>query len=105
MRSIWKNVVAGAERGNDCAGGTMIRFLLIGAGRIGRIHAENIVRGGASALAAVTDADPRAATELAKQWSCRTVKPDEALTQPDIDAVLIASSTDTHADWIERCAA
>src|SRR5690242_2458836 len=99
MRSTWKNVVAGAERGSARPGGQMIRFLLIGAGRIGRIHAENIVRGGASSLLAVTDADPRAAAELARKWSCRTVHPDDALAQPDIDAVLVASSTDTHADW------
>jgi myo-inositol 2-dehydrogenase/D-chiro-inositol 1-dehydrogenase len=83
----------------------MIRFLVIGAGRIGRIHAENIVRGAGSRLVAVTDADSRAAAELASKWSCRAVKPDEALAQTDFDAVLIASSTDTHADWIERCAA
>ena len=82
----------------------MIRFLLIGAGRIGRIHAENIVRGAGSSLVAVTDADPRAAAELARKCSCRAVEPDEVPVQTGIDAVLIASSTDTHADWIERCA-
>lgn len=95
----------GAERGGACQGDKMIRFLLIGAGRIGRIHAENIVRGAGSTLVAVSDADPRAAAELAEQWSCRALKPDEALEQNDVDAVLIASSTDTHAGWIERCAA
>jgi myo-inositol 2-dehydrogenase/D-chiro-inositol 1-dehydrogenase len=83
----------------------MIRFLLIGAGRIGRIHAENIVRSSRAALVAVADADDKAAQELAERWQCRTVATDDALALPDIDAVLIASSTDTHADWIERCAA
>src|SRR5688572_18945001 len=102
MHSTWKNVVAGVERGSVRFGGTMIRFLLIGAGRIGRIHAENIVRGSGSSLVAVADADSRAAADLASKWSCRAVKPDEALAQADFDAVLIASSTDTHADWIER---
>jgi myo-inositol 2-dehydrogenase/D-chiro-inositol 1-dehydrogenase len=83
----------------------MVRFLLIGAGRIGRIHAENIAHGATSSLVAIADADRRAAAELAGKWSCRVVTPEEALGQGDIDAVLIASSTDTHADWIERCAA
>jgi myo-inositol 2-dehydrogenase/D-chiro-inositol 1-dehydrogenase len=83
----------------------MTRFLLIGAGRIGRIHAENIARSERAALAAVADADAKAASDLAARWKARTVALDEALGLPDIDAVLIASSTDTHADWIERCAA
>ncbi|MGH8177764.1 MAG: inositol 2-dehydrogenase [Steroidobacter sp.] len=83
----------------------MTRFLLIGAGRIGRIHAENIARSSRAALIAVADADAKAAAELAARWSCRTVSLDEALAASDVDAVLIASSTDTHADWIERCAA
>ena len=83
----------------------MIRFLLIGAGRIGRIHAENIARGSRSALAVVADADAQAGKELSGRWNCRAVPPEQALAQPDVDAVLIASSTDTHADWIERCAA
>jgi myo-inositol 2-dehydrogenase/D-chiro-inositol 1-dehydrogenase len=83
----------------------MIRFLLIGAGRIGRIHAENIARNERASLAAVADADARAASDLAARWSSRAVAPDQALALPDVDAVLIASSTDTHADWIERCAA
>jgi myo-inositol 2-dehydrogenase / D-chiro-inositol 1-dehydrogenase len=83
----------------------MIRFLLIGAGRIGKIHAENIARNSRSALAAVSDADSNAAQALAQRWNAKVVAPDEALAQKDIDAVLVASSTDTHADWIERCAA
>jgi myo-inositol 2-dehydrogenase / D-chiro-inositol 1-dehydrogenase len=83
----------------------MIRFLLIGAGRIGRIHAENIARSVRAALTLVADADANAAKDLAARWNARVVAPDQALSQPDIDAVLIASSTDTHADWIERCAA
>ena len=83
----------------------MVRFLLIGAGRIGRIHAENIARSERAALTLVADADAKAASDLAARWNARAVAPDQALAQSDIDAVLIASSTDTHADWIERCAA
>jgi myo-inositol 2-dehydrogenase/D-chiro-inositol 1-dehydrogenase len=83
----------------------MIRFTLIGAGRIGRIHAENVARHPQARLAYVADADPGAAQALADRWSAKTVSLDEAVTARDVDAVLIASSTDTHADWIERCAA
>jgi myo-inositol 2-dehydrogenase/D-chiro-inositol 1-dehydrogenase len=48
---------------------------------------------------------PSAAADLAAAWNCKAVPPEQALAAPDVDAVLIASSTDTHADWIERCAA
>ena len=83
----------------------MIRFTLIGAGRIGKIHAENIARHPEATLAYVADADQNAAAELARRWSAGVVSLEEAVSRNDVDAVLIASSTDTHADWIERCAA
>jgi len=83
----------------------MIRFTLIGAGRIGRIHAGNIARHPQARLAYVADADARAAEALAQQFSAQTISLDAAVTARDVDAVLIASSTDTHADYIERCAA
>ena len=83
----------------------MIRFTLIGAGRIGRIHAGNIARHPQARLAYVADADARAAEALAQQFSAQTISLDAAVTARDVDAVMIASSTDTHADYIERCAA
>lgn len=83
----------------------MIRFTLIGAGRIGRIHAENVARHTEARLSYVADADAGAAQALANRWSAKTISLEEAVTARDVDAVLIASSTDTHADWIERCAA
>ncbi|HEY8509323.1 MAG TPA: inositol 2-dehydrogenase [Steroidobacteraceae bacterium] len=82
----------------------MVRFTLIGAGRIGRIHAGNIASHPQAKLAYVADADAAAARALADRWSAKTISLDEAVTAQDVDAVLIASSTDTHADWIERCA-
>jgi myo-inositol 2-dehydrogenase/D-chiro-inositol 1-dehydrogenase len=83
----------------------VIRFTLIGAGRIGRIHASNIARHPQARLAYVADADARAAEALAQQLSAKTIDLDSAVSARDVDAVLIASSTDTHADYIERCAA
>ncbi|HKU14871.1 MAG TPA: inositol 2-dehydrogenase [Steroidobacteraceae bacterium] len=85
--------------------GKVIRFTLIGAGRIGRIHAGNIAAHPRARLAFVADADAQAAESLAQQFGARPVGLDTAVTASDVDAVLIASSTDTHADWIERCAA
>src|SRR5918992_414980 len=83
----------------------MIRFTLIGAGRIGRIHARNIAQHPLARLAYVADTDARAAESLAQQFSARTIDLESAVTARDVEAALIASSPDTHADWIERCAA
>jgi myo-inositol 2-dehydrogenase / D-chiro-inositol 1-dehydrogenase len=81
----------------------MQTFLLIGAGRIGRVHAENIAHSDRASLSAVCDADRNAARALAERWGCTALTPGEAQSFAT-DAVLIASSTDTHADWIERSA-
>ncbi len=83
----------------------MIRFLLIGAGRIGKIHAENIARNPRTTLIAVSDADSNAAQALAQRWNSKVLTLEEALFDREVDAILVASSTDTHADWIEKCAA
>jgi myo-inositol 2-dehydrogenase/D-chiro-inositol 1-dehydrogenase len=82
----------------------MTRFLLVGAGRIGKIHAENIVRSGRSQLAYVTDSHSPAAAELASKWNAGVASLDNP-PMDKVDAVLIASSTDTHADWIEKASA
>ncbi len=71
---------------------------LIGAGRIGRIHAANVAAEPRLALAAVVDPTP-AAGELAAQYGARVATVDEILADPAVAGVVIASSTDTHLDY------
>jgi myo-inositol 2-dehydrogenase/D-chiro-inositol 1-dehydrogenase len=78
-----------------------LHVALIGAGRIGRIHADNLTRTPGAVLACVCDADPGAAATLAAQCHSVVAKVEEALADPAVDTLLIASSTDTHADLIE----
>lgn len=80
------------------------RIAVIGAGRIGQIHAANVARADGAALAGVADVDAIAADRLAGRWSVPVLSVDDALGDASIDAVLVASSTDTHADLIEACA-
>lgn len=80
----------------------MLSIAVIGAGRIGRIHAGNIAAHPATLLHGITDVDAAAAEALAKAHGARTLTLDEAFAA---DAVLIASPTPTHADYIERAAA
>ena len=81
--------------------GKNLRIGIIGAGRIGRVHAVNLSTRVAGAEAAAM-ADPLAddeTTSWAASYGIREVSKDYSgiLTDPDIDAVLICSPTDTHA--------
>ena len=79
----------------------MLQFGVIGAGRIGRVHVQNL-RAGVDGAAVRTLADPFLTEETAawaKEQGAAQVTKDyrELLADPAIDAVLICSSTDTHA--------
>jgi myo-inositol 2-dehydrogenase/D-chiro-inositol 1-dehydrogenase len=83
----------------------MVKFAILGCGRIGRMHARNIQAHPRAELAAVYDVAPQAADEVAAQLGARKLSSvDEALGDPGIDAIFIASSTDTHVDLITRSA-
>ena len=82
----------------------MVSFALIGAGRIGRLHAGNLAANPRVRFTAVADVAAAAAEQVAAAHGARAVSVEAAITGPDIDAVLIASSTDSHADLIERAA-
>lgn len=85
----------------------MLRIGLIGAGRIGKVHAETIAHSIADAqLVAVADYYKDAVHTLAQQYSIpfATDNALEVIEHPDVDAVLIASSTDTHAPFIIEAA-
>ena len=75
----------------------MTRIAQFGAGRIGQIHASNIAALKDARLRYVVDVNAQAAQKLAARYGARVVSEGEALADPEVDAVLIASSTDTHA--------
>ncbi len=83
----------------------MVRFALFGAGRIGRMHADNIAAHPHARLVAVYDVLRPAAEAVAEKHAARVAAGvEEILEDADVDAVLIASSTDTHVDLITRAA-
>jgi myo-inositol 2-dehydrogenase/D-chiro-inositol 1-dehydrogenase len=83
----------------------MIEVALFGAGRIGRIHAGNLVRQKGASLKYVVDVNAAFAQELATQHGARVVDAQTVFDDPAIGAVIIGSSTDTHAELIMRAAA
>jgi len=83
----------------------MMEVALFGAGRIGKIHAANVVRQAGVKLRYVIDVDAAAAAALAAQHDASVASAETALADPQVGAVVIGSSTDTHADLIMRAAA
>lgn len=79
-----------------------MKTALFGAGRIGKVHAASIRMDPRSELVAVTDVVTDAAEALAREHGIDSRSADDILGDDSIDAILIASSTNTHADLIER---
>jgi myo-inositol 2-dehydrogenase/D-chiro-inositol 1-dehydrogenase len=81
-----------------------VRFGLLGAGRIGKVHAKAITGDANAKLVAVADAMAPAAQAIADQYGCAVRSIEEIEAAGDIDAVVICTPTTTHADLIERFA-
>src|SRR5688572_6002794 len=98
MRSRWRREV-------DVAGPEpKLAFALFGAGRIGQIHARNLAGREDALLRYVIDTDMQAAARLAATLGAEVVDTETALRDRAIDAVAIATSTDTHADLVQASA-
>lgn len=80
----------------------MLRVALLGAGRIGQVHAKAITANSDSRLVAVADVNASAAESLASAHGAAARSVEQILADTDVDAVLIATSTDTHSELIER---
>lgn len=83
----------------------MLKVGLLGAGRIGWVHAKAITAHGGSTLVAVSDFVPESAQKLAAEYGCEARSTDDIIADPAIDAILIATSTDTHSDLMEKATA
>jgi myo-inositol 2-dehydrogenase/D-chiro-inositol 1-dehydrogenase len=83
----------------------MYRFALLGAGFIGSVHAANLANHPEIDFALIYDIDPVRAGRIAQQHGTQAADNLEAAFDTErIDAVLIASSTDTHAGYLRRAA-
>ncbi|WP_415233954.1 inositol 2-dehydrogenase [Pseudorhodobacter sp.] len=83
----------------------MLKVGLLGAGRIAGVHATAITAHPGSTLVAVSDHIPEYAQKLAAQYGCEARTTEAIIADPGIDAVLIATPTDTHSDLIEAATA
>lgn len=82
----------------------MYNIALFGAGRIGQVHAVNISEHNETQLYSVIDPFSKGAQALADKYGAKQQSTEEALADPNVHGVLIASATDTHAELIELAA-
>jgi myo-inositol 2-dehydrogenase/D-chiro-inositol 1-dehydrogenase len=82
----------------------MTRIALLGAGRIGQVHARAVSSVPAAKLVAVADPVTKNAKLVQDQYDCDIRTIDQILLSDDVDGVIICTPTDTHADLIERFA-
>lgn len=83
---------------------TPTRLALIGTGRIGSVHAKNIVAADGVDLVRVADPFLEGAQRVAAATGAEpTADPLEAIGAGDVDGVIVASPTPTHAELIEAC--
>lgn len=83
----------------------MLKIGLLGAGRIAGVHAAAISQNPQSKLVAISDFYPEVADKLARQFDAVMRTNEDIIADPEIDAVLIATPTDTHSDLIEAATA
>lgn len=75
----------------------MTGIAVLGAGRIGKIHAASVAANPKAKLVAVADPFPEAVEPLAKALGAEAMTdPMAAIARPDVDAVVIGTPTDTH---------
>ncbi|GAC13917.1 inositol 2-dehydrogenase [Aliiglaciecola lipolytica] len=83
----------------------MINFALLGAGRIGKMHAALIAASPQARLSYVFDSHSPSAVALAESYGATVAESvDVILQDQSIDAILIATSTDTHVGFIIQAA-
>ncbi len=80
----------------------MIKVALFGIGRIGRIHANNITQHTLAQIKYFVDPHSPDIAEFAKSFDATAADTDTVLGDPEIQAIVICSSTDTHADLLLR---
>ena len=81
-----------------------IRLAILGAGRIGQVHARAINGNDQAEFAALFDTAETAAVSLAEKYGAEIRDLDAIAAADDIDAVIICTPTDLHAQQIEQFA-
>jgi len=80
----------------------MVKIAVLGCGRIGKMHADNIAAHAAADLAGVYDVHEPSAVAVAEKHGCiRFENPQALIESAQVDAILIATPTPTHVDFLD----
>ncbi len=79
----------------------MLRFGVLGAGRIGKVHCRTIAASGKATVAYLADAMPKTAADLAADVGATVASVEDNIKAKEVDAILIATPTPFHAEQIE----
>ncbi len=83
----------------------MLGFALFGAGRIGKLHAENLTANSRTSLISIYDVIEDAAKDLAAKHGANVAPdPESVFADAAVDAVIIGSSTATHVELMTAAA-
>ena len=87
----------------------MLRFGVLGAGRIGKVHARTIAASGKARVAYLADAMPKAAEDLAAEVGARVASVEDIIRAKDVDAALHAivaeqggMTPEAAVDWVKQ---
>lgn len=79
-----------------------LNIAIFGAGRMGRIHAETVLRHPRARLAGIVEPNAESAEKLAIELSCNVLTSDAVFADSGIDAIIIASVASSHPEIILR---
>ena len=79
-----------------------LKFAVLGAGRIGQVHARAIASVPGAELVAIAEPNATAAEAARAAFGCEIRTIDACAAAADVDAVVICTPTNTHADLIEQ---
>lgn len=79
-----------------------IKFAVLGAGRIGQVHAKAISTVVGAELIVIAEPIAEAAEAMRSKYGCAIQTIDEIAANADVDAVIICTPTDTHSSLIEQ---
>jgi len=82
----------------------MNKLALIGAGRIGKVHAMAVTGVANTTIKTVCDVHQPSAEALAADCGASVGSVEDIFNDKEINGVIIASATDTHSTLLKRCA-
>jgi myo-inositol 2-dehydrogenase / D-chiro-inositol 1-dehydrogenase len=83
----------------------MRTIAVVGTGFIGSVHARNVARHPGARLVGVYDANFESARRIADETGCRSVADvADIFDNRDIEAIVIATPTNTHVEYLQRAA-